>query len=233
MKPEKAADLLNDELLKIMSMRLAGGRQAGFSDWRQRTELLLRRLFPHDPKFSGDFSSIIYSPSWSPATAESVRAMWVAGCERAEAVIGAAIFDIEVLADPVDLVSSATIDPELWAHVEVSVRGEQWAQVASGAATFVESTLHRWAGLPTSTHGVHVMTAVLKRDAGRFPLGRTDPEREGWHQLGRGLLAATGNVDRHRVQDRPDLRTYAVGVLGAASLLLTQMRYQHGNSFQT
>ena len=59
-----------------------------------------------------------------------------------------------------------------------------------------------------------------------------DPERDGWHQFGRGLAAATGNVDRHHLQQRPDLKPYAVGVLDAASLLLTQLRYEDGNRFK-
>jgi len=44
---------------------------------------------------------------------------------------------------------------------------------------------------------------------------------------------ALGNADRHRVQQRDDAKRYGMGVLGAGSLLLTQLRHQHANSFQT
>jgi hypothetical protein len=36
-----------------------------------------------------------------------------------------------------------------------------------------------------------------------------------------------GNVDRHRIQRRPDQRPYVMGVLGLGSLLLTQVRREH------
>ena len=52
-----------------------------------------------------------------------------------------------------------------------------------------------------------------------------------WLALGIGFTAALGNADRHRIQQRDDARRYAVGVLGVGSLLLTQLRYEHGNRF--
>jgi hypothetical protein len=44
---------------------------------------------------------------------------------------------------------------------------------------------------------------------------------------------AVGNAVRHRIQLRDDAKRFAMGVLGAGSLLLTQLRHQHANSFQT
>jgi hypothetical protein len=73
------------------------------------------------------------------------------------------------------------------------------------------------------------MTAVFRPEGGEFPLGQTQGEREGWHQFARGFAAALRNVDTHRIQDRDDLKRYALGVLGAASLLLTQLRHKHEN----
>ena len=46
----------------------------------------------------------------------------------------------------------------------------------------------------------------------------------------RSTLLAVG--DTHRIQRRNDDKRYALGVLGAGSLLLTQLRYEHGNRFK-
>jgi hypothetical protein len=67
---------------------------------------------------------------------------------------------------------------------------------------------------------------------GDFRLGHTDPEKEGWQLFAMGIFMACRNVDVHRPQKRPDLEQYAMGVLGANSLLLTQLRHEHGNRFQ-
>jgi hypothetical protein len=124
-----------------------------------------------------------------------------------------------------------TLDPDLLTRVDHVFRVEDWTAVASLAATYVEDRFRIWAGLDQSAFGVNLMTKVLHPETGVFPLGTVTGEREGWHQLGRGFMSACSNVDRHRIQSRDDLRRYAVGVLGAASLLLTQMRHQHGNRF--
>ena len=44
---------------------------------------------------------------------------------------------------------------------------------------------------------------------------------------------ALRNADTHRIQERDDHKRYAMGVVGTASLLLTQLRHQHGNSFRS
>lgn len=43
-----------------------------------------------------------------------------------------------------------------------------------------------------------------------------------------GFTQALGNVDRHNIQKRADAKRYAFGVLGVGSLILTQLRHQHG-----
>jgi hypothetical protein len=50
---------------------------------------------------------------------------------------------------------------------------------------------------------------------------------DGWRFLAVGFASALGNVDRHNIQDRADLKQYAFGVLGLASLLLVQVRFTH------
>ena len=141
------------------------------------------------------------------------------------------IFELDELWEPEELASSAWFDPELWQHVRYLLQDEKWDQVASQTAIFVESNFRRWTALPTSTFGKDLMAAALRRGAGAFPLGRTAGEQEGWLALGIGFTAALGNADRHRIQQRDDARRHAVGVLGVGSLLLTQLRYEHGNRF--
>lgn len=41
------------------------------------------------------------------------------------------------------------------------------------------------------------------------------------------MVAAIGNVTRHSIEKRDDAKQYALGVLGMASLLLTQIRFEH------
>jgi hypothetical protein len=120
-----------------------------------------------------------------------------------------------------------TLDSDLMIRVDHVFRAEDWTAVASLAATFVEDRFRVWAGFDHNFFGVNLMTKVLHPETGVFPLGIATGECEGWHQLGRGFVGACSNVDRHRIQSRDDLRRYAVGVLGTASLLLTQMRHQH------
>ena len=150
----------------------------------------------------------------------------------AEGVMNAAVASYHFMNTKIqDSTIASTLDPDLIARVDHVFRVEDWTAVASLAATFVEDRFRVWAGLDQSSFGVNLMTKVLHPDTGVFPLGTVTGEQEGWHQLGRGFVGACSNVDRHRIQSRDDLRRYAVGVLGTASLLLTQMRHQHGNRF--
>ena len=120
------------------------------------------------------------------------------------------------------------LDPALWEHVRTAGAEEQWPQAASAAATFVESKIREWSRLGPDKFGKDLITSAMRPNASSsLELGCTDGEKEGWHLLAMGFIAALGNVDRHRVQNRTDLRRYALGVLYAASLLLTQIRYQH------
>lgn len=197
-------------------------------EWRERTEATLRRVFGDDHRYVEEFRSIDFYAT------ESNQVYWYeSGRRRALSKLKAAIYELDVLAQPSDFTQDASIDPDLWGHVRDLVQREEWDKVASQVSIFLESTLRDWAGRPESEVGVELMSAVLKPREGEFPLGRTDSEREGWHLYGRGLAQALRNVDTHRIQDRPDLKRYALGVLGAASLLLTQLRYEHGNRLRS
>lgn len=182
-----------------------------------------------------------------PLTGEIDR-LWVYGTPRdhnesvawaqqhwreAEGILNAAITSYTFMNTKIeDSTIANTLNADLMARVDHVFRVEDWTAVAALAATFVEDRFRVWAGLNHDAFGVNLMTKVLNPDTGIFPLGISTAERDGWHQLGRGFVGACSNVDRHRIQSRDDLQRYSVGVLGTASLLLTQMHYQHGNSFK-
>jgi len=126
--------------------------------------------------------------------------------------------------------ADATIDPELWAHVRGLVDGGDWEKVAREAAVFVEDKLRTWAAVPSSVTGsVNVFKAAL--GSGGFELGKggTPSEQQGWLQIATGFALAPRNLSGHRISNRTDLRRYALGVLGTASLLLTQVKYEYGD----
>ncbi|SCL56492.1 Protein of unknown function (Hypoth_ymh) [Micromonospora chersina] len=124
-------------------------------------------------------------------------------------------------------------DPELWAHVKTEVEDGEWGKVASQTAIFVENHVRTWAGNPQDRNGNNLVGKNLYLEVfgetSDYRLGRQASEREGWRYLGMGFAQALSNVDRHRIQTRDDAKRYALGVLGLGSLLLTQLRYEHGD----
>ncbi|MFI9643592.1 TIGR02391 family protein [Micromonospora sp. NPDC051925] len=153
------------------------------------------------------------------------------GMTRALGLVDAAVYELGLVSgdEPVD---EHAYDPELWAHVKTLVDDEQWAMVASQTAIFVENQIRSWAGNPQGRDGNLVGKALYTDvfgDASDYRLGRQASEREGWRALGVGFAQALSNVDRHRIQRRDDAKRYALGVLGLGSLLLTQLRHEHGD----
>jgi len=204
-----------------------------FKEWHERTEVTLRTIYGEGHQTWDRFRHTHFAPMAIRATAEDYRQALAAGMQSASALLKAAIFELETLADAGDVATGAATDPELWEHVAHLVDEEQWAQVASQTGIFVESHIRAWAGLTEKDHGVDLMGKVFSEKGGIFPLGRTDSEQQGWHLFARGFVMALRNVDTHRIQKRDDAKRYALGVLGAGSLLLTQLRHEHGNRFHT
>ena len=198
----------------------------------RRADLTLRRVLGDEHHFVEDLAKARFTVGFSPASVQAVQASFETGKQDVASLLKGAIYELEVLREPPEFASDAATDPELWQHVEHLVEQEQWGQVASQAAIFVESKLRQWAGRPATEVGEKLMTQVLGEN-GEFQLGQTQGEKQGWHRLGMGFAMALRNVDTHRIQARPDLKRYALGVLGAGSLLLTQLRYEHGNRFRS
>ncbi|MGB6164963.1 MAG: TIGR02391 family protein [Pseudonocardiaceae bacterium] len=124
-----------------------------------------------------------------------------------------------------------TPSPELWEHIAPEIQTEAWGKVASQAVIFTEDRIRKWAGRPVSEVGKDLAIAIFGK-AGQFQMGQTDGEIQGWQLFAQGIAQALRNVDAHRIQNRPDHKRYALGLVGACSLLLTQMRYEHGNRFR-
>lgn len=129
-----------------------------------------------------------------------------------------------LVASPVRL--GDLIDAELWEHVEALYEIGRWDTLAREACTFLEDFLRR-IGRPEDQQlsGTDLINAVLHDKNGSHPLTPTGHagEAEGWHLYARGLFMAVRNASGHRINMAADER-HAVGVLGAVSLLITQVR---------
>lgn len=149
---------------------------------------------------------------------------------RGKGILDAAIYALETMEvqSPLD---EMFIDPGLWAHVQGLVSSEDWGKIPAAVAIYVEHSVRRWGGEPEARNGGALvgkdLYARLMGTEGELRLGRQASEWEGWRSLGTGLAQAIGNVDRHRIQHRPDVKRYAMGVLGLGSLLLTQLRREY------
>jgi hypothetical protein len=207
-----------------------------FSSWRARTQTILTRALGADHHITtsfinGQFASRIAVARLSdaPTIASQDDPAFARGLAKAQGLIEAAIFDLE-LAGSAD---ETAFDADLWAHIAPYIQNEDWHALATQTAVFVEDRIRTWTRNPPSKGGGKLVgkglyNTVFAND-GAYRLGTEAGEWEGWRALGSGFAQALGNVDRHNVQRRADVKRYAFGVLGLGSLLLTQLRYQHGD----
>jgi len=232
MDPQKAVELLGHRLAEAQETLRYRRGDRDWKSWHPKTEATLRRIFGDEHRFVERFGGISWSLSaWTNNTPrESFEAAFYRGLEAAIGLLEAAIFDQETLAEVGDPADDNIYDPELWSHVGHLVEGRRWEQVGSQTAIFVESKVREWSGLGPEVLGQDLMSRVFKSDGGIFVLGRTKGEQKAWINLALGV-SGVGNVPRHNIDARPDAKRFALGLLGAASLLLTQLRYEHGNQF--
>lgn len=201
--------------------------------WKAKSEALLVRSLGNNSSTLKAFREVSYSIGiWtgSPGEAAQDAAYFRDAVATGAGLIDAAVFELELSTD--DTSTDDTIyDLGLWQHVRHSVEEERWSSVSSGAVIYVEDKIRRWAGGPVDKDGKKLTGSALFLKAlahgGPLALGEQPNETDGWRNLGNGLVAALGNVDRHNIQDRDDGKRYAMGVVGLCSLLLTQIRYQH------
>jgi hypothetical protein len=229
-----------DELERELQ-QMSGPGEQGLELWRHKLTTLIEEILQPYSAVSIRFANL----SWD-AGARSPRrqlesggpvSMWsgpdVAAFQQAKQTAGEIIqslrWELDRLPSVTHPLSEATIDPELWDHVRVVVEAGDWDKVGREAAVFVESKLRDWADLPSSVKGsADVFKAAL--GTGKFVLGGQQPsENQGWQQLGTGFAMALRNRSGHRVETRGDAKRYALGVLGTASLLLTELRHDYGD----
>lgn len=123
------------------------------------------------------------------------------------------------------------IDADLWEFVRLDVAVGAWGKAVSQACLFLEDRVRRWAGRPTGENGERLMIAVFG-ETGIFRLGETEGEKQGWNLIAMGISKALRNAAGHRISDRQDHEQYAMGVIGACSLLVTQLKHEHGDDFR-
>jgi hypothetical protein len=203
--------------------------------WKAKTDAVMARALGGDSTTLARFRRLSYHIgvySGAPGEAERDAMYFAAQVGRAVGLIDAAIYELSLQGgdEPVD---EHAYDTDLWAHVKTLVEDEEWGMVASQTAIFVENQVRTWAGSPQDKNGNNLIGKALYvevfGDASDYRLGRQASEREGWRALGIGFAQALSNVDRHRIQSRDDAKRYALGVLGLGSLLLTQLRFEHGD----
>ena len=224
--------LLRERLSELSELRPPAGSQ-DFLDWRQKTIFTLDEIFGSWHDYTQQFKGISFSTK-SDEPDRQVRAFEL-GVSRAKALLKGMMYYVDEVAGlgKVDSSLRISIDPDLWEHVRRLIDQEQWDHAARETTAFVESKIRQWAGLPPSKYGQDLMATVLRPGGGIFPLGQTPAEQQGWLSFGIGFATGVGNATRHRIQQRDDDERYAMGVLGAGSLLLTQLRYEHGDDLRS
>jgi len=202
-------------------------------EWKAKVVAVLERSLGKESSTVQQFNNLQYTVGfWTggPGEADRDAQYFRTRIEDAVGLIEAAIYELE-LSIGAPAAEGGSYDSGLWDHVKHSVEEERWEQVSSAAVIYLEDKIRRWSGTPMDKQNKKLVGQALFATAlspgGPLELGTQNNETEGWRSLGTGLVAALGNVDRHSIQERPDAKQYALGVLGLASLLLTQIRHQH------
>lgn len=233
MQNHRAVELLQnlrDEAVDVA----ASNDRASLSAWTTKTLSLLNELFGSESDLYTSFKAVRYTPAiWTESTyATAFNRSRVTGINEALGIIDAAIFAIEFKSETPPSPVSLDFDPDLFSFVESLVADCDWGKVASQVAIFVEDYVREMAGNPLGSRnetlvGKGLMAKVFS-DESKWNLGSGPSETEGWRFLAMGFTQALSNVDRHRIQVRSDSRQYAMGVLGLGSLILTQLKSEHG-----
>ena len=230
-KPEEAIDRMR--ALRAEAATLPHSTSsAEFNSWKPRVRSLLTRALGEHHHITERFIKTRWTPSmYTLGDTSAFSATFRATIPEVQGILDAAIAEIELLADEVPVVDESGVDAELWEHIAPEVQAEAWGKVASQAVIFTEDRIRKWAGRPVGEVGKDLVVATFGK-SGQFQMGQTEGETQGWQLFAQGIAQALRNVDAHRIQDRPDHKRYALGLVGACSLLLTQMRYEHGNRFR-
>jgi hypothetical protein len=233
MRADKAIEALEALKEEADSPEVMGGGEH-WTAWKAKVRGVIAAALGKDDHLVERFDKVRYSLGmWTDRTpASAFTQARHSGIRNACGIIDAALYQLRLQVEDDEPVDLRSFDPELWEHVKQLVENQDWGKVASQTAIFVEDRIRTWAGEPTTKQGDGLigkgLMAHVFGDASDWRLGSRAGEREGWRGLGMGFAQALGNVDRHRIQSRDDAQRYAIGVLGLGSLLLTQLRHEHG-----
>lgn len=234
MKPEAAIRALEELKAQAEQNWLALYPSGPQTAWQSKVKSVLERSLGKDSHILSAFSGVRYGlmALFGSETTADWHAAFRDGLDRAVGYIDAALYELRLMGGEGEVLEEHAFDRDLWEHVKGLVADEDWGKVASQVAIFVESHVRTWTGDPKSSKGEDLvgkgLWAHVLADESDFRLGARAGEREGWRFLGMGFAQALSNVDRHHVTKREDAKRYAVGVLGLGSLLLTQLRHEHG-----
>ena len=204
---------------------------AEHTSWKSRTRSALTWYLGQAHHITEAFIAMRWTPSaYLAGDTTAFPNAFRGGVQRATGLLDAAIAELDALRDTPTL-EDGEVDAELWEHISADVAAREWGKVSSQTAIFTEDRIRRWTGQRPELVGESLMSAVFG-DNGDYRLGLTAGEKQGWHRLAMGISMALRNADAHRIQQRPDHKLYALGVVGVSSLLPTQLRYEHGNRFQ-
>lgn len=231
MQPEEVIERLRALREEAATLPLSTS-SAEFNSWQPRVRSLLTRALGEHHHITERF----IKTQWTPAIhvmgdRSAFEGTFRATIPKVQGILDAAVAELELLADEVPVADAAGVDAELWEHIAPEVGAQAWGKVASQAAIFTEDRVRKWAGRPVGEVGKDLAVAVFG-NSGQFRMGRTEGEMQGWQFLAQGIAQALRNADAHRIEERPDHKRYALGLVGACSLLLTQMRFEHGNRFR-
>lgn len=212
----------------------------GFADndavidaWDGKVRVVLVAVFGEQDHIVSVHDAIKYKPGcFMVGDHEAFRRARKGGVDKCCSNIEASLYRLRLKGDSETRVPAATdYDPDLWADVSALVEREEWDKVPAQVAISFEDRIRTMAGNPTEKSGSALVGLSLMGyafgDDGPLRLGAQSNETQGWRNLAIGFTQAVSNVARHNKVERDDVRQYAIGVLGLASLILTQVRYEH------
>jgi Protein of unknown function (Hypoth_ymh) len=210
----------------------------GFDVWRHKMHSLIGEILEPNHSLAirltgltDPFCCVTARPATIFGTSYNPRQEFARAKQAAVDIIEALRWELDRMAPATAPFSDATVDPELWNHVRGLVDAGDWEKVAREAAVFVEDKLRIWASVPPSVTGsVNVFKAAIGGSNGfTLPKAGASSEQQGWQQLATGFALALRNPSGHQVTQRSDAERYALGILGVASILLTEIRHEYGD----
>lgn len=218
----------------IDSAIASAGSVSDAEDWRRRVVVVLRKVFDDAHSHVANAQQVRFAPLVSASTVaaqiELERLTVIKGVTNLVSILQAARQEVEIDQDadapPTD---SSWVDLQLWGHVNTLVEAEDWDKVVRESTAFFEDWVRTKAWLPKTVISADLMTQAFKPPGGPLVLGSGHPgEAEGWHKMARGLSESVRNATGHRILgSRSDAKSYAMGVLGTVTLLMTQVRAEH------